>query len=294
MKTTIVYAIRLIGLTVVYFTCFLVVAAIVFPAPPQSSSEQANPALALLLVSFLNAAVLEYLIWRSRWSGWKLVLVVFVTLFGVVTVMSQIETAVFVTRLPPGMLPRIFLGGALVSAAFSTLAVLILGKLRSRQSGGPALRLPASIGEWAWKAALIIVMYVVLYFTFGYFIAWQSPAVRAYYGGSDPQGFFVQMGNTLRNMPWLVPLQAVRAILWAALGVLIIRMLKRSWLEAGLLVALMFSVVMNSQLLIPNPYMPPEVRMAHLLETASSNFLFGCLLVWVLSIGKKQSAISNQ
>jgi hypothetical protein len=39
---------------------------------------------------------------------------------------------------------------------------------------------------------------------------------------------------------------------------------------------------MNSQLLLPNPYMPPTVRMVHLLETATSNFLFGWLIVLVL------------
>jgi len=39
---------------------------------------------------------------------------------------------------------------------------------------------------------------------------------------------------------------------------------------------------MNSQLLLPNPFMPREVRMVHLVETASSNFLFGWLIVLVL------------
>jgi len=47
-------------------------------------------------------------------------------------------------------------------------------------------------------------------------------------------------------------------------------------------------VVMNSQLLLPNPLMPQEVRMVHLLETATSNFLFGWFVVWVLR-GWRQS-----
>jgi hypothetical protein len=46
---------------------------------------------------------------------------------------------------------------------------------------------------------------------------------------------------------------------------------------------------MNSQMLIPNPFMPAEVRMAHFLETASSNFLFGWLLVWVLFSCRKST-----
>ena len=46
-------------------------------------------------------------------------------------------------------------------------------------------------------------------------------------------------------------------------------------------VALLFAVT-SSQLLLPNPLMPYDVRMAHLLETVTSNFLFGWLVVVIL------------
>ena len=143
-------------------------------------------------------------------------------------------------------------------------------------------------GEWAGKLSLIVIAYVIIYFTFGYFIAWKSAAVRAYYGGSDPGSYLAQLSNVVRDTPLLVPLQAARALLWAAIAVPVIRMTKGRWWEAGLAVALLFSVVMNSQLLLPNPLMPREVRMVHLLETATSNFLFGWLLVLVLR-GRRQS-----
>jgi hypothetical protein len=42
-------------------------------------------------------------------------------------------------------------------------------------------------------------------------------------------------------------------------------------------------LVMNAQLLLPNPYMPEAVRMAHLMETASSNFIFGFLVGWLFT-----------
>jgi hypothetical protein len=58
-------------------------------------------------------------------------------------------------------------------------------------------------------------------------------------------------------------------------------MTKGKWWESGLAVALLFAV-MTSQLLLPNPLMPAEVRMAHLVETATSNFLFGWLVVLIL------------
>ena len=79
------------------------------------------------------------------------------------------------------------------------------------------------------------------------------------------------------------PLSDARGILWAALALLVVRMMKAGRLETALAVGLLFSVVMNAQLLLPNAYMPEAVRMAHLAETASSNFLFGMFVGWLLS-----------
>jgi hypothetical protein len=285
MKAKVILAIRLATLTVLYFLCFTFVSAALLRVPPeQPTPDGAGGALvALLAVSFLNTVVLAYVILRSRWAGWKLVLAIFVVFYGVVTVMSQIETAFFLTRLPPGLLPRLFLAGVIIAALFSALAVLILGK--GRRAGTDDLNevgFNMSVGQWIVKLSLIVIVYVVIYFTFGYFIAWQSEAVRSFYGGSDPGSFFAQIRIVLRDTPMLLPLQAVRALMWTALAVLIIRMMKGEWWEAGLAVALSFAVLMNTQLLLPNPLMPQEVRMVHLLETASSNFLFGWLVVLML------------
>ena len=145
-----------------------------------------------------------------------------------------------------------------------------------------------TVGQWVVKLSLIVIAYIFIYFTFGYFIAWKSAAVRAYYGGSDPGSFLAQLRSVLRDTPLLLPLQAVRAILWTAIAVPVILMMRGRWWETGLAVALLFAVVMNTQLLLPNPLMPEDVRMVHLLETATSNFLFGWLLVLILR-GWRQS-----
>jgi hypothetical protein len=266
-----------LAVTVVYFGCFAVVSAALLahvagPPPP----EQAGATLlALFLVSLINAAVWSYLILRSRWTGWKLILTIFLLFYGVSTVQPQIESAYFISRLPPGMLPRLFLAGLIMAAVFAPLAVLILGKAKSSVNITTPLKM--TIG----KAALIVVVYIILYFTFGYFIAWRNPAVRSYYGGSDPTGFIAQIASLIRTEPLLFLLQAARALLWAALALPVIKMMKGEWWERGLAVALLFTV-MTVQLLLPNPLMPTEVRMAHLLETASSNFLFGWIVVLIL------------
>ena len=250
----------------------------------QTSEGGAAAALPLLAVCLLETMVLTYLILRSRWGGWRLVVAVFFIFYGVTTFMPQIESAVFLTRLPSGMLPRLFLMGALIAAPFSVLAVLILGKRKVEAIDAERdSRLGLPPGEWAWKLPLIAIAYLILYFSFGYFIAWRQPAVQEYYGGTDPGSFLAQMGTVLRNTPWLIPFQIARAMCWVALALPVIQMLKGQRTETAVAIGLLFAVVMNAQLLLPNPYMPEPVRMAHLVETASSNLIFGLFIGWLLT-----------
>ena len=286
LKTALFISLKTIALTIVLFICFVIAGGVVGQQDSASQApEQTSTALiALLTVCFLNTVVLAHIILRSRWVGWRLIATTFFVFYGVMTFMSQIESAVFVTRLPSGMLPRLFLMGALIAAPFSVLAVLILGK-RKADTVNTELnaRLVMPTMEWAWKLAVIAIAYLILYFTFGYFIAWQNPAVREYYGGSDEGSFFANMSTVLANTFWLIPFQILRAMLWVAIALPVIRMMKGQWQETALTLGLLFAVLMNAQLLLPNPYMPEAVRMTHLIETASSNFIFGFLIGWLLA-----------
>jgi hypothetical protein len=285
MKTAAFVVLKVIALTIVLFICFGVAASVVgLAGNSQASGQPGAGTLPLVVVCFLETAVLTYLILRSRWSAWRLAAAIFFVFYGVTTFMSQIESAVFLTRLPPGILPRLFVMGALIAAPFSVLAVLILGKRKAETIDNERnSRLVMSASEWAWKLAVIAIVYVVLYFTFGYFIAWRNPAVQAYYGGTDPGGFTAQVGTVLHNTPWLIPFQILRATCWVALALPVIRMMKGQWSETALAIGLLFAIVMNARLLLPNPYMPEPVRMAHLAETASSNFIFGVFVGWLLT-----------
>lgn len=285
MKTVIFVVPRVIALTIVLFICYAVAGGVVEQQGNSQTAEQNGAAaLSLLAVCLLQAIVLTHLILRSRWTGWRLMAAVFFVFYGVTTFMSQIESVVFLTRLPAGMIPRLFLMGVLIAAPFSALAVLILGKRKAesvdtqRQS-----RLGLPTNEWAWKLVVIALSYLILYFTFGYYIAWRNPAVLAYYGGVDEGSFLAHMRTVLRDTPWLIPIQIVRAMCWVALALPVIRSLKGRWPETALSLGFLFAVVMNAPLLLPNPYMPEPVRMAHLVETASSNFIFGALIGWLLT-----------
>jgi hypothetical protein len=285
MKTTFPVVLKVIALTIILFICFAVAGRVIGQQGSSQTPEQTGAAaVALLAVCFLNTIVLTHIILRSRWAGWRLIATVFFVFYGVMTFMSQIESAVFITRLPSGMLPRLFLMGALIAAPFSVLAVLILGKRKADTvSGELNTRLVMPTSEWAWKLAVIALAYLILYFTFGYFVAWRNPAVREYYGGIDEGSFFAHMGTVLGNTFWLIPFQILRAMFWAVIALPVIRMMKGQWQETALAIGLLFAVLMNAQLLLPNPYMPEAVRITHLMETASSNFIFGLLVGWLLT-----------
>ena len=276
-------ALRIIALTFVLFVCYGIGSGVAMRGITQPAAG-GSAAIALVVVCVLQTIVLSYLIIRSRWSGVRLMLAIFFICYGVATFMPQVESAVFLTtQLPPGMVGRLFFMGFLVAAPFSVLAVIILGKRRAELGDDqPGMR--ASVR--AWKLAVIALAYVILYFTFGYFIAWRNPAVREYYGGTDPGTFLAQMRNVVRDMPWLIPFQLLRAMFWVAIALPIIRMLKGGWRETAGALGVTFSVLMNALLLLPNPYMPEPVRMAHLVETASSNFLLGLMVGWLLTRGE--------
>ena len=284
MTTALLVGLRVIALTIILAVCVAVAGGVVgLPGNSQQPEPAGAAVLLLLAVCFLQVVVVTHLILRSRWSGWRLVATIFVVFYGVMTFMPQIESAVFLNRLPPGTLPRLFLMGVLVAAPFSVLAVLILGKRKAAAADAETeSRLVMPRSEWAWKLAVIALVYLTLYFTFGYFIAWKNPAVPEYYGGTDPGSFFAQMGSVMRDTPWLIPFQILRAMFWVALALPVIRMLKGRWPETAIALGSLFAV-MTAPLLLPNPYMPEPVRVAHLVETGSSNFILGVFIGWLLT-----------
>ena len=269
IKSVFVLGLKVIALTVAVFVSLSVASNVVGLGDSSSlTPEQASATfIAFIAVCLMYAIVLAYPILRSRWAGWKQVATVAFVYYGVNTFMSQIESAVFLPHvLPEGMLPKLFMNGAAAAVLIAPLSVLILGKVKSSEPQTGNLRLVMPLGEWAWKLAASAMLYVCLYFSFGYFIAWQNPAIREFYAGG------------LVIPAWMPLFQPLRGLLWTIIALPVIRMMKGQWWETGLAVGLLFAVLMNAMLLIPNnPIMPDAVRLTHLMETAPSNFIFGML-----------------
>ena len=259
------------------------------PADPTASQSFLSPALAPFVMTALHTAVMGWLILRSRRSSWGLAAVMTAVFFGVNTLMPQVESWLFqvsssmASHLPAEMIPRIVLAGLMHACLWIPVAVWILGRWKSDGAAERSPRPSLAASLKGWKLPVAAIAYVFVYFLFGYYIAWRSPAVRAYYGGTDPGTFWEQFRGVLRDSLWLPLAQVVRGALWTVIGVTVLRSMRGGVVEKALAIGALFGIVMTAGLLLPNPYMPYEVRMVHLLETASSNFLFGVFVGWLFT-----------
>jgi hypothetical protein len=259
-------------------------------SPPDASAMQTpgqKPEALLypfLIFSVSVGVVLAYLILRSSWHGWRLVGAIFVAMYGISTVAAQVESLFFLSnKLPRGMIRALFWQGAITAAWFAPLAVLLLGKWRaSSPTARTSLPDHLHISSVATRLVVIVVAFVFLYMFFGYYVAWQNPAVRQYYGGPEQPTFFAGLKANWMFNPWIYPLQVFRALLYAACLYTLIRMLRVARWETALAMASFLSA-WTTILLLPNPLMPPSVADAHFRETLGFSVVFGGLTGWLLS-----------
>lgn len=252
------------------------------PSQAEAMTEAAQTAALLLLSCFLTAAILGTWLRFVHWRGWKLVLTVFTVYFIANTVLTQVESLFFnsALQLSASMLWKIILSGFIISLLFAPISVGIIGRMRSSDQVAWSLGADRDLLKpLCWIAA----SYVLIYFLFGYFIAWQSDAVREYYSGSTAiLPFHLHMWDVLTGNPGLILFQFIRGLVWGGLAVLIARSMSAHWGTKAIITGLIFGVMLAGGLLIPNPFMPEPVRWAHLWETSSSNFILGILCIYLI------------
>lgn len=212
-----------------------------------------------LLYVGISFAALVLLGAASRARGWTLWLALLV--FGwLISQFSTLVEAVAFSVMPLRD-AAIQLGVALVAfAALSALAVSVLWRWKGRTFT------PTPPNVTLLSLALVVIGYEILYFGAGTLV-W--PFVEAFYAD--------------KPLParWLVAaLQVPRALVFAGAALIWLRTGPR---QAPLVLGIAFAVIGGIAPMFPdNPYMPADIRLAHGIETSSSNFLFGLLTGWLL------------
>jgi hypothetical protein len=283
------WILRFAVLVILYFVLFAAGGGIVAPYLPTTPAEPGPmpEMIGLLIVCGTTVLIVMWMIHSSRWHGWKLILWLSVAFYLVVTFVMQLEAWYFLLGITigPELMSRLFIQGIPTAFIFIPIAVLIMGRVHATESDSvPPKITPMPLKEWFWKLGVIYIAYLVLYYTAGYFIAWQNPEVRAFYGSpGDALPFFQQMVHIFTSDPWLTPYQLLRTLIWAAGAYPVIRGSRLPLWQTALLVGMMLSVPQNIGHILPNSLIPlSSVRMSHLMETASSTFVFGVIVTWLL------------
>jgi hypothetical protein len=239
--------------------------ATTLPVSADSGSVPLPAGQAFLLVNALVALVLAALGARMTGPLWLRAISLFVLLYVTETLLSTIESFFFgaFLHLPETMLSAIAAANAVKSAVAAGVAAALW------RGDGLA---PAALQGLYWKLPAIALLYVFFYFGAGTAIAWQSAAVRAYYGDGIAIDRFT-----------LLLVQIGRGAIWAGLVWMLARGLNGSIASKGVLAGAAFAVIMAAPLLYPNAYMPWSVRQVHFVEIGVSNFLFGLLAILLLS-----------
>ena len=270
-------ALKFILLFFIFSVLFLLPHALI-PLQVKVENPSQYNSLMLLLLLLTDLLIILYLIKRLDLWGLKLFLAVVIIFWGLHTFMTQIETWYFREAMPAitnRELGILFLNPLITSITFIPVAMWVWGKWKPDTSSSE----PQTPAYLTWKEmASLSIAYVAIYFVFGYYVAWQFEAVRIFYSGSvEDIGFVRQMKQTLQTKGFIFLFQLLRGFLWIIIGLPIVLYLKGSKKEKIMACAILYSLP-AIQLIIDNPFMPLQVRIAHLLEVASSNGLFGLLI----------------
>lgn len=257
----------------------------IFPSSLMDAAGESSQSgmLWLLIVCMLNTAVILIFVFNSRVSGWQLVTLLFLITFGIQFFMAQIETVWFNDSLnmPVNSILALTTGGAIMNLVFAIVVVWATGKFNTTTAPRVEVNMPEVKSLITRIIILAVLIWPLVYFLAGYFIAWQFAEIRQYYSGTTAMdGFFVMMQENVRSGLYLF--QAIRGFLWVFIAALVMYSLKGPMLRRAIILGLLLSLLGGSQLILPNPIMPEMVRTGHLVEITISNFVWGLLLAWFL------------
>ena len=221
MKKAVVLGLKILLLTILMVASLAVSSAIVSIHTSQSES---NSLILIFLYALINTGILTIFIVNARPRGIKLIGITFMIFWGIQFFMTQIETLYFnaSVKMPIVDVLEVVISGALTAVIFSSLAVLILGKFKKKDASHHHESLFKGLISKSWLHILSLsVSYVIIYFLFGYFIAWQFPDLRYYYTGSkDILNIFQHLSNQFRTDPILPLFQLFRGLLWSGLSII--------------------------------------------------------------------------
>lgn len=251
---------------------------------PQPEHDPAQTASRFLLVTIINAILITALtVATNKYRGFYRWLFLALFVFGIQFFLTQMETLFFLDAIGmTGAQVTAVMVTGLIVALISTSASVAAERLHKKKES-QIIYIPEVSTKGKLRPVLILtlVVYPVLYFAFGYFIAWQNPDLRLYYTGSDELRPFLSQFIHEFIAEGIYPFQVLRALLWVIISLPLVNTMGTTTGRI-ILFALLNALIPASMLLLPNAFMPESVATSHLYETASSNFIWGIAIAVLL------------
>ncbi len=250
-----------------------------------SSGTPPSAALYLLVLGLWNAIILGLVVHKSRWSGVATSLYLFLIFFIISYFQTQVETIIFreaLTTISVYDALMLMVSGVITLMLFVPIGVLMHGGFKRQYNPLQDDRLKLQ-NKWM-KLGILSVVYVVIYFLFGHFVAWQFPELRLYYSGSTENlGLLYQLRTSLR----LVPLQLLRGAVFTLSAMGLRYVLNKDKMVFVVSVTMLF-MTSGIMMLLPNPIFPDAVRIGHLYELLSSMLVYGLITGLILDASPRQ------
>ena len=126
------------------------------------------------------------------------------------------------------------------------------------------------------RLLVLPVIFMVLYYLLWYFLLWRTESVREYFGQPELRNFMGEIIDILVNRGFTVVVTLIVGLAYALFSLPLLLQLPGKRLMFLVLNAVFYA---SSALLflIPSPFMPDAVRMAHLLETGVLLVVYGAV-----------------
>ena len=295
MKENIKYVLKIILVTVI-FSIGIIIPTMIIPVSSEIVSRiiqdmQNNTFGLMLLVSLLGAVSLFYIVKKSKYSGIKLMLALGISFWGIEYFMAQIETFFFrdaFTFITNQEIINMLLRGLITTSIVVVFAVIIFNKRKTEMiTNKNNIFKKIEMKSWIKKALLFAVLYIIIYQSFGYYVAWQFEAVRMFYSSTPEKLSFInQFISTISENPSFLPYHFVRGLLWVIFSIPIILIMAGNKKNTMISLILLFSYH-GFQIIMAQGIFPTDVLIGHTIETTISASIYGGLIGYMFYIPKR-------
>jgi len=275
LKSIISYSLRSLAGSFIYVIA-MIIPGLFWPINPVLITQLPADELSfqipsLLICGFIFSLVLIYFFRKSRLKKGRAILLLSLFFYGTITFMAQIESLYFIEAFP--LMDTETLIQLLILPFFTNMIYI---PLLSLISGKKENEVPSDFSMSDCRLLPVLLLspiYVAIYLLFGRYIAYASEELRHFYSGWEISGALTEM----------LPLfQIFRGFLWTGFSWLAVSQFTRKR-EAVIGLSLFYAFSLSIQLIVPNPFMPAEIRFYHGIETFLSMLLYGFISAFLLT-----------